>query len=41
MKTLLALIGAGVILFWAMGALGLGDFVLCFGPHGVCGHKML
>jgi hypothetical protein len=35
-KTTLAIIGAVLIFFWAMGALNIGDFVLCFGPHGEC-----
>lgn len=36
MKTILAIIGAGVVFLWAMGMIGFGDFVLCAGPHGTC-----
>ena len=35
-KRALALIGAAVVALWILGALGLGDFRLCFAPVGKC-----
>jgi hypothetical protein len=35
-KRALALIGAAVVALWILGALGLGDFRLCFAAVGKC-----
>ena len=35
-KRALALIGAAVVALWVLGALGLGDFRLCFAAVGKC-----
>ena len=35
-KRALALIGAAVVVLWILGALGLGDFRLCFAAVGKC-----
>ncbi len=35
-KRVLALIGAAVVALWILGALGLGDFRLCFAAVGKC-----
>ena len=36
MKGVLAIVGAGVVFLWLTGMMGVGDFVLCFGPLGAC-----
>jgi hypothetical protein len=30
------LVGTLVILLWILGTIGVGDFVICFGPKGHC-----
>jgi hypothetical protein len=35
-RRVLALIGAAVVALWLAGALGLGDFRLCFAAVGEC-----
>lgn len=35
-KRALALIGAAVVALWILGALGLGDFRMCFAAVGKC-----
>lgn len=36
MKTIFAVIGAAVTFLWLAGMMGVGDFVVCFGPHDAC-----
>lgn len=39
MKNLITWFGAIVFAMVVIGALGLADFKLCFGPVGYCNHK--
>lgn len=39
MKTLFAIIGGTVVILWALGSLGIGDFALCYvapNSHKTC-----